>query len=94
MFSAITCGNLKGVEMAEYVGSGRHWEEDLSIPYWGRDAFYSCSDLVEIDLSNYPICSFEEACFSGCSSLEKIILPQDTTELMPECFANCYNLRL
>ena len=84
------CSHLKRVEMREY---GRRWDPDLSIPYWGSDAFYCCCGLVEIDLSNYPICSFEEACFSSCTSLEKIFLSIETTELMPECFANCCDLK-
>ena len=86
------CDNLKRVEMYEYAYCGRGWDYDLSIPYWGRDAFKSCNRLVEIDLSNYPICSLEEACFSNCTDLKRIILPWKMTELMSECFANCHNL--
>ena len=91
------CGNLKRVEMYEYAHHyyhGTRWDEPIfSIPNWGRDAFKFCSSLVEIDLSNWPICSFEESCFCRCRDLKKIILPKETTELMSECFEDCYNLK-
>lgn len=78
------CKNLKKVKI-----------EDAAIRMTG--AFGGCSALTDVDLGKNVvelITGFQDyACFQGCSSLEKIILP-NTLKTLPEyTFSGCTNLK-
>lgn len=57
----------------------------------GKNAFYGCSKLKEVEL-NDGIESILNYAFSGCTSLEKVIIPSSITTIPDCCFTNCSSL--
>lgn len=56
-----------------------------------ESAFYNCSSLTEINISD-SVKSIERFAFFGCSSLTSIVIPKDVTEICDSTFYNCTNL--
>ena len=54
-------------------------------------AFYNCSNLTSITISNSLTC-IGDAAFYGCSSLENITIPDSVTSIGDDAFQNCTNL--
>lgn len=69
----------------------------------GGCAFYECENLKEVTFQPNSKCSIldytmtgssgEWGAFTGCSSLEEIILPASLTEIKQTTFANCTSLK-
>ncbi len=58
-----------------------------------RQPFYECHNLGKIKIPDYKGVEFEEAMFSSCSMLEKIVIPEGYKFISSEMFANCSCLR-
>ena len=56
----------------------------------GRDAFYYCSNMTKVNLSN--ITSIKACTFYGCSSLTYIGIPYYVTEIGTHAFYDCTSL--
>ncbi len=54
-------------------------------------AFYGCSSITEVILSN-KVSTIEQSAFEGCSSLNKVFLPQSTKTLGYSAFMDCERL--
>ena len=58
----------------------------------GHTAFYGCSSLKAIDLSNTQIAEIESSTFRGCSSLERVVLPVTVVAIGDLAFEGCLSL--
>ena len=79
----------KGLE--EFVLPGGS-EEYLDIS--GSNIFYGCSALKEADLSTRKIRKIGNACFSKCTALGKVTLPDTVEEIGTYFLFECYNAYL
>ncbi len=57
----------------------------------GRDAFYNCSNLINVVILN-GVTSIEYDAFSGCTSLTSMIIPDSVTSIESSAFYNCKKL--
>ena len=57
----------------------------------GNNAFYLCSNLTSINISN-SVTSIGENSFANCSSLTSITIPNSITAIGKSAFKNCYRL--
>ncbi len=62
-----------------------------TLTYIGERAFYNCSGIRGIDLSNVDFSLIETSVFENCSSLENLILKDDTT-ISTGAFKGCEKL--
>jgi len=67
------------------------FEEDSEFTSIGRYAFYGCSSLTSIILSN-SVTSIGYGAFSDCSSLTSITIPDSVTSIGDYAFYNCSSL--
>ena len=58
----------------------------------GHTAFYGCSSLKALDLSNTQIEEIESSTFRGCSSLESVVLPVSVIAIGDLAFEGCLSL--
>ena len=58
----------------------------------GGYAFSQCQQLVEVNLSSYPVYRLDDCCFEHCVSLRNVILSKKTKSLQDCCFEECYSL--
>lgn len=71
--------------------------EEIEIPnsviFIGRKCFKDCIYLKKIHLSgNYEFKEISSKCFSGCSALRFIIIPEPISRIKYSAFENCINL--
>lgn len=89
-----TPGSLKD-EILSYIGS---LTDVNTLTIYGTlnntdfNTLRSCSDLVNIDLSNISNNAVPSSVFSGLSFLKSAVLPNSITEIPTYAFSNCYNL--
>lgn len=57
----------------------------------GESAFYNCSNLTSITISN-SVTSIGSYAFSGCSSLKSVTIPDSVKSIGSYAFNNCSNL--
>lgn len=73
-----------------------HMFRTLVIPNTVSDirggAFYNCTSLADVTLSN-ALKSIPERCFGYCSSLDGVIIPDSVTEIRENAFYRCSVLR-
>ena len=55
--------------------------------------FNHCRQLIEVNLSSYPVYTLKIGCFEDCVSLRTVILPKRTKKIMASCFAECISLK-
>ncbi len=60
----------------------------------GAFAFYNCTALTKIDKDKFNVASIGSNAFSGCSALEKVILPDTVKTIGSKAFAGCGKLVL
>ncbi|MFR5876399.1 MAG: leucine-rich repeat domain-containing protein, partial [Eubacterium sp.] len=58
----------------------------------GDYAFYRCTGLTEIDLSNTEIAKINNCAFYGCTGLTKVVLPQHDVSIGSKAFYCCTNI--
>lgn len=58
----------------------------------GREAFYRCSLLANVTLTD-DLSMIGESAFGYCSSLEQIIIPNGVDRIGSECFVGCSSLK-
>ncbi len=63
---------------------------DKDITYIGKLAFYDCSSLISIELSN-KVVSIGDMAFAGCSSLENVNMP-NVEKIGEYAFSRCFKL--
>ncbi len=73
-----------GTQVEEYVLG----EDVTSIGY---DAFYNCSSLISVQMSNSVI-SIGESAFQGCHNLTSVKMSDNLTSIGQFAFQECYNL--
>ncbi len=66
------------------------YEESPAVKYLN---YIGNKDIVELDLSDVHGYELENFCFSGCTNLEKVILPTDIKQIPNYCFMNTPSLR-
>ena len=66
------------------------WASSVTI---GKEAFYGCSSLSEINDIPIDIEEIRESAFSGCASLEEIRLQYKLKTIGPRAFYGCSNLK-
>ena len=66
------------------------WASSVTI---GKEAFYGCSSLSEINGIPIDIEEIRESAFSGCTSLEEIRLQYKLKTIGPRAFYGCSNLK-
>lgn len=66
------------------------WASSVTI---GKEAFYGCSSLSEINDMPVDIETICESAFSGCTSLEEICLQYKLKTIGPRAFYGCSNLK-
>lgn len=54
-------------------------------------AFYSCSNLIKLNLPDNTLNIFNNA-FDGCSSLEFLYIPKNVIDISSSAFNGCINL--
>lgn len=64
---------------------------DSPLKHYENNIFYKCPSLKEINLQRFG--SIPGEMFSGCTSLESVILGDNITSIGVEAFANCINLK-
>lgn len=57
-----------------------------------RYAFFGCNSLTDINLYNTSSVSIGESAFSGCSSLQKLVIPSSVSSIEKSAFENCSKL--
>lgn len=62
-----------------------------SLQYIGKNAFYNCSALEEIDIPN-GVKKIQPWTFAGCSSLANVTLSSTLSAIYPYAFENCASL--
>ena len=65
--------------------------KNLELTSIGNYAFYGCSNLTSVDISD-TVTSIGEWAFYGCTNLTSIVLPDSITEISMYTFKNCSNL--
>ncbi len=68
--------------------------ETTNITKVGAKAFYGCTSLTNIDLSNCTIfeSNYSQGIFSGCTNLNKVILSKSLTDIPSYLFLGCTGL--
>lgn len=56
------------------------------------EAFMNCTDIVEVRFAGSNVTTIGERAFAGCTSLERITLPDGVTEIKARAFADCTSL--
>jgi len=59
----------------------------------GRQTFIACVNLVEVNLSCYPVYTLKVSCFEQCESLERVIISKKIWKLMKARFGLCSSLK-
>lgn len=82
------CSSLKKITFVKTCTN-----EYSNIPKLGRNAFFGCHSLVDIDLSSYRVHTLKESCFSNCVNLETVLLSKKTKKIMDYSFSGCSSLK-
>jgi len=58
----------------------------------GKEAFFGCTALQMVDLSQCPVTKLEEGLFNGCTALQSVTFPEQLTSTGTKLFYNCSGL--
>lgn len=79
------------IQEGEYMVDGKHVADaDVKLIY--RSAFYNCTALKKLDLTNVKVVTLGEYCLANCTSLEEIVNPQAIGTAFDGAFMNCTSL--
>ncbi len=82
------CTSLKTAVLPETAQSF----SENSTEVFCRELFKNCSSLKEIEVP-YGVRDIGESCFDGCTSLEKLIIPETVINIDNYAFRNCASLK-
>lgn len=85
-----SCESLESVAMP--TGTNDNLEQIGGERLFGDRVFSGCTDLKQVDLSDTYITAISSDAFSGCISLEEIVIPDTVTIICSSAFNNCYSL--
>lgn len=85
-----SCGSLESVAMP--TGTNDNLEQIGGERLFGDRVFSGCTALKKVDLSDTYITIISSDAFSGCISLEEIVIPNTVTVICGSAFHNCYSL--
>ena len=88
------CLNLLGVKNKNITEAKIEPFESLEIKGILEGAFYECTLLQKVDLSQTGIMEIGRNTFSGCSMLKEVKVPSTLTKLDRDAFANCTSLQV
>ena len=77
--------------LIKYKGNGGDIVIPEGVTSIGDMAFFGCSDLISIEISNNVI-SIGKGAFSGCSGLTSVEIPKGVTKIEEDTFYNCSSL--
>ena len=95
-------GNIKGNSDYEYVGTpglAFYPLNDTECAVAAGNALYEKEIIIPEKYKQYTVTTIARSSsgivsgFSDCTKLERIIIPNTVTDIMPDTFKNCYNLK-